>query len=153
MNYAQIKQTLKDVELIERDLMRDLTEDEKDLAASEGWKALLCKLHQNATNYKILKDMKHLISVLFTKPDEEYAELVKTMSPVISASFRRIADDIDAANTEDEKVDPIEDAIKKLKSGETLELDSDVIDKVIDKLWETETNVRIEVRNNKIRLR
>ena len=28
MNYAQMKQTLKDVELIERDLMRDLTEDE-----------------------------------------------------------------------------------------------------------------------------
>ena len=153
MNYAQMKQTLKDVELIERDLMRDLTEDEKDLAVSEGWKALLSKLHLNDTNYKILKDMRHLISVLFTKPAEEYAELVKTMSTVISASFRRIADDIDAANTEDEKVDPIEDAIKKLKSGETLELDSDVIDKVIDKLWETETNVRIEVRNNKIRLR
>ena len=153
MNYAQMKQTLKDVELIERDLMRDLTEDEKNLTVSEGWKALLYKLHLNDTNYKILKDMRHLISVLFTKPDEEYAELVKTMSPVISASFRRIADDIDAANTEDEKVDPIEDAIKKLKSGETLELDSDVIDKVIDKLWETETNVRIEVRNNKIRLR
>ena len=153
MNYAQMKQTLKDVELIERDLMRDLTEDEKDLAVSEGWKALLLKLHLNDTNYKILKDMRHLISVLFTKPDEEYAELVKTMSPIISTSFRRIADDIDAANTEDEKVDPIEDAIKKLKAGETLELDSDVIDKVIDKLWETETNVRIEVRNNKIRLR
>lgn len=153
MNYAQMKQTLKDVELIERDLMRDLTEDEKDLAVSEGWKALLLKLHLNDANYKILKDMRHLISVLFTKPDEEYAELVKTMSPIISASFRRIADDIDAANTEDEKVDPIEDAIKKLKSGETLELDPDVIDEVIDKLWETETNVRIEVRNNKIRLR
>lgn len=153
MNYAQMKQALKDVELIERDLMRDLTEDEKNLAVSEGWKALLCKLHLNDTNYKILKDMKHLISVLFTKSDEEYAELVKTMSPIISASFRRIADDIDAANTEVKKVDPIEDAIKKLKAGETLELDSDVIDKVIDKLWETETNVRIEVRNNKIRLR
>lgn len=153
MNYAQMKQTLKDVELIERDLMRDLTEDEKDLAVSEGWKALLLKLHLNDTNYKILKDMRHLISVLFTKPDKEYAELVKTMSPIISTSFRRIADDIDAANTEDEKVDLIEDAIKKLKAGETLELDSDVIDKVIDKLWETETNVRIEVRNNKIRLR
>lgn len=153
MNYAQMKQTLKDVELIERDLMRDLTEDEKDLAASKGWKALLSKLHLNDTNYKILKDMRHIISVLFTKPNEEYAELVKTMSPIISTSFRRIADDIDAANTEVKKVDPIEDAIKKLKAGETLELDSDVIDKVIDKLWETETNVRIEVRNNKIRLR
>ena len=54
--------------------------------------------------------------------------------------------------TTNEVTDNIEELIKKLDAGETLELQNDMLTKVIDRLWDTRDNVSIRVNNNKIKL-
>lgn len=51
------------------------------------------------------------------------------------------------------KINVIDDIIKKLDDGEELELDADLLNDVVLKLWTERNNVSIKVHNNKISLR
>lgn len=157
MTYKELKQRATDIDLIEKDFMRDLTEEEKDLIAEKGFKAFLDKVEINISDLALIKRVREIFGTFFSGSIEEYENLVnKNDNKRVIETLEDILKDLtkkDKKQSNCGETDAIEYYINKLKSGETLELDSDVLDQVIDRLWSKETNIKIEVRNNKIRLR
>lgn len=154
MRYEDMKQRMVDIDLLEKDLMRDLTVEEKDLVATEGFEALMKQLHLDLNDLHLVHRIKGIIGLYLSGESEEFDKFVKKED---NAKVIDLLEDIlsELKNGEAVKSEPdmIEVYADRLKKGETLELDEEVLDKVVDYLWETEDNVRIEVRNNKIRLR
>ena len=157
MTYKELKQRATDIDLIEKDFMRDLTEEEKDLIAEKGFKAFLDKVEINIPDLALIKRVREIFGAFFSGSIEEYENLVnKNDNKRVIETLEDILKDLtkkDEKQSNCGETDAIEYYINRLKSGETLELDSDVLDQVIDRLWNKESNIKIEVRNNKIRLR
>ena len=155
MTFKDLKQRAIDIDLLEKDLMRDLTVEEKDLVATEGYEALFKQLGLNIKDTHLMKRVKNILGAYFTLDPDEYEEIInKEDNCEIIEVFEDILHDLkkeDEGCVEEE--DPVVIYARKLKEGETLELESEVLDKVIDYLWANENNIKIEVRNNKIRLR
>ena len=62
-------------------------------------------------------------------------------------------DIMDSINSGDSLEDAVQKAIARLDKGCELELDDDVLDAVVDYLWNKRSNVSIKIHNNKISLR
>lgn len=153
MTFNDLKQRAIDIDLLEKDLMRDLTVEEKDLVATEGYEALFKQLGLNIKDAHLMRRVKDILGAYFTLEPEEYEAVInKENNDDVIEVLEDVLRDLKKED-EEEKEDPIVAYARRLKAGETLELDSDVMDKVIDHLWETENSIKIEVRNNKIRLR
>lgn len=157
MTHKELKQRITDIDLIEKDFMRDLTEEEKNLIAEKGFKAFLDEVDIDISDLALIKRVREIFGAFFSGSIEEYEDLVnrKDNKRVIE-TLEDILKDLtkkDKKKSTCGEIDAIEYYINRLKSGETLELDSDVLNEVIDRLWSKETNIKIEVRNNKIRLR
>lgn len=155
MTFKDLKQRAIDIDLLEKDLMRDLTVEEKDLVATEGYEALFKKLGLNIKDAHLMRRVKDILGAYFTLEPEEYEEIINKednsgVIEVLEDVLRDLKKE-DEGCTEEE--DPVVTYARKLKEGEILELESEVLDKVIDYLWTNENNIKIEVRNNKIRLR
>lgn len=157
MTYKELKQKEIDINLLEKDLMRDLTEEEKDLVVEKGFKAFLKDVQIDISDLSLIKRIREIFGAFFSGTIEEYEKLInKDDNGKVIETLEDILKDLkkeDQGKSNCAEVDPVEGYIKRLKNGETLELDSDVLDEVIDRLWSKETNIKIEVRNNKIRLR
>lgn len=157
MRYEDMKQRMVDIDLLEKDLMRDLTVEEKDLVATEGFEALMKQLHLDLKDLHLVHRVKGIIGLYLSGESEDFDKFAKKED---NAKVIELLEDIlselkkeDGANPGLSEQDMIKVYSERLKKGETLELDDEVLDKVVDYLWENESNVRIEVRNNKIRLR
>ena len=61
--------------------------------------------------------------------------------------------DIMSSNPKDSLEDAVNKAIERLDKGCELELDDNVLDAVVDRLWTERDNVSIKINNNKISLR
>lgn len=117
MTFEQMKQTLVDIELLEKDLMRELTADEKDYIAENGWKAFLDSV-VDSKDYKLLLRAKKVLAAVF---NDTFDELIENGDwSDVADLFREIADDI--SNTEDvEKSEPDALSIYKHKLIEALD--------------------------------
>lgn len=155
MTYKELKQRAVDIDLLEKDLMRDLTEEEKDLIANQGFKAFLNDIRITISDLTLIKRIREIFGAFFSEEIEKYEELVSR--PDNAKVIETLEDILKDLKKEDEgsaiKQDAIDIYISRLKNGETLELESDILEQVIDRLWDNENNIKIEVRNNKIRLR
>lgn len=152
MTFKDLKQRAIDIDLLEKDLMRDLTVEEKDLVATEGYEALFKQLGLNIKDAHLMRRVKDILGAYFTLEPEEYEEIInKEDNSGVIEVLEDVLYDLKKGCTEE--ADPVVTYARKLKEGETLELESEVLDKVINYLWENENNIKIEVRNNKIRLR
>lgn len=152
MTFKELVQRSVDINLLEKDLMRDLTEDEKDLIANEGFKSFLEDSGITIKDLSLIKRVREIFGSFFTGDVDVYEKLVnKSDNEKVIEVLEDILKDL-KKEKEDKSQDLIGAYILRLKKGETLELEPDVLDQVIDRLWNTETNIKIEVRNNKIRL-
>ena len=154
MTYEEVKQRIIDIDLLEKDLMRDLTKEEKDLIAEKGFKAFLKQVHLDIADLSLIKRVRDIFGAFFSDEVDKYDKLVNMPdnSRVIE-TLEDILRDLKKENKSTYNQENIIDTyIARLKNGETLELESDVLDQVIDRLWNKETNIKIEVRNNKIKL-
>ena len=152
MTFKELVQRSVDINLLEKDLMRDLTEEEKDLIANEGFKAFLDDEGITIKDLALIKRVREIFGSFFTGDIEVYEELVnKSDNEKVIEVLEDVLGDL-KKEKEDKSQDLIDVYILRLKNGETLELEPDVLDQVIDRLWNTETNIKIEVRNNKIKL-
>jgi len=154
MTYEEIKQRIIDIDLFEKDLMRDLTKEEKDLIAEKGFNAFLNQVHLDVTDLSLIKRVKDIFGAFFSDEVDKYEKLVNMSdNGKVIEILEDILQDLKKENKSSYNQENIIDTyITRLKNGETLELESDVLDQVIDRLWSKETNIKIEVRNNKIRL-
>lgn len=154
MTYKELKQRAVDIDLLEKDLMRDLTEKEKDLVSEEGFEALFNKLGLSIKDAHLIRRIKDIFGAYLTLEPEEYEAIInkENNSDVIEVLEDVLLDLKKGTDKSEYNVDVIENYIKRLKTGETLELEPDILDQVIDRLWNTENNIKIEVRNNKIKL-
>lgn len=154
MTYKELQQRSKDIDLLERDLMRDLTDQEKNLVIEKGFKAFLDSIHINISDLSLIKRVKEIFGAFFSEEVEKYEALVN--KPDNRRVIETLEDILKDLKKEDEadcpKQDLIDTYILRLKEGEILELESDILEQVIDRLWDNENNIKIEVRNNKIRL-
>ena len=152
MRYEDMKQRMVDIDLLEKDLMRDLTVEEKDLV-----EALMKQLHLDLKDLHLVHRVKGIVGLYLSGESEEFDKFAKEEDNVkVIELLEDIISELkkeDGANPGLSEQDMIKVYSERLKKGETLELDDEVLDKVVDYLWENESNVRIEVRNNKIRLR
>jgi lantibiotic modifying enzyme len=155
MTYKELKQRSVDIDLLEKDLMRDLTEEEKNLIADKGFKAFLADININIDDLRLIKQIRELFGAFFSEDIEKYESLVNKYNT--EKVIETLEDVLKDLKKEDSgscgEVDLVDTYIRRLKAGETLELESEVLEDVIDRLWDKETNIKIEVRNNKIRLR
>lgn len=154
MTYEEVKQRIIDIDLLEKDLMRDLTKEEKDLVAEKGFKAFLNQVHLDVTDLSLIKRVRDIFGAFFSDEVDKYEKLVNMSdnSKVIE-TLEDILRDLKKENKSSYNQENIIDTyITRLKNGETLELESDVLDQVINRLWNKESNIKIEVRNNKIKL-
>ena len=152
MTFKELVQRGVDINLLEKDLMRDLTEDEKDLIANEGFKSFLEDSGITIKDLSLIKRVREIFGSFFTGDIEVYEELVnKSDNEKVIEVLEDVLKDL-KKEKEDKSQDLIDVYVIRLKNGETLELEPDVLDQVIDRLWNTETNIKIEVRNNKIKL-
>lgn len=155
MTFKELQQRIIDIDLLEKDLMRDLTLEEKDLVSKEGYEALFNKLGISIRDAHLIRRVKDIFGSYFTSEPEEYETIINKednskVVEVLEDILRDIKKD-DEKVFSNPKTDLIESYILRLKNGETLELESEVLDQVIDRLWNSENNIKIEVRN-KIKL-
>lgn len=157
MKYEDMKQRIVDIDLLEKDLMRELTTEEKDLVSTEGFDALMKQLNLNLKDLHLISRVKGIIGLYLSGESEEFDKFAKKED---NTKVIELLEDIlselkkeDEANPGLSEQDMIKVYSERLKKGETLELDYEILDKVVDYLWENESDVKIEVRNNKIRLR
>ena len=155
MTYKELQQRSRDIDLLEKDLMRDLTDQEKNLVADKGFKAFLDSVHIDIKDLSLITRVRQLFGAFFSEDVEKYEALVnRGGNEKVIETLEDILQDLKRNTKSDyHKQDLIDACILRLKKGETLELESDVLDQVIDRLWSKEDNIKIEVRNNKIRLR
>ena len=153
MTFKELKQKSIDIDLLEKDLMRDLTEEEKDLVVNEGFKAFLDDNGITINDLHVIKRVREIFGSFFTGDIDVYEELVnKSDNEKVIEVLEDVLKELKKEKKEEKEQDLIGSYTLRLKNGETLELEPDVLDQVIDRLWNTETNIKIEVRNNKIRL-
>lgn len=154
MTYEEVKQRIIDIDLLEKDLMRDLTKEEKDLIAEKGFKAFLNQVHLDAADLSLIKRVRDIFGAFFSDEVDKYEKLVNMSdNGKVIETLEDILQDLKKENKSSYNQENIIDTyITRLKKGETLELESDVLDQVIDRLWNKESNIKIEVHNNKIKL-
>ena len=78
MTIEQMKENLKTIKLLEKDLMRDLTNEEKEYVMNEGWEKFLFE-HLGFTDdeYKELKGLKKVISAFYTQDESVFEQAVR----------------------------------------------------------------------------
>lgn len=128
MNFEQMKESLKTIKLLEKDLMRDLTAEEKEIVINEGWETFLFK-HLGFTDedFKELKSLKAIISAFYTQDEETFEEAIKNCPEGVYFVLKDIVDAIEdnqlcTCPEEDpvaDYVDFMQDLYQTLPKGET----------------------------------
>lgn len=113
MNREQMIEALKDVEMIEHDFNRKLTNEELGIMLRGGYKALFEKWGLNDDGYRIMLKINNIISALFTGFVDEYKVLVTQDNEGVLPVLKTIISDLEYNNCEKESVssviEPLED--------------------------------------------
>lgn len=136
MTFEQMKENLKTIKLLEKDLMRDLTDAEREIVINKGWEEFLFN-HLGFTDedFSELKAIKSIISAFYTQGEDAFAKAVRNAPESVYFVLRDIVDEIEGLEpcecpvenpaVEEEK-DPLEDYVQfmqdlytNLPKGET----------------------------------
>lgn len=91
----QMHAALHDIELIEKDLMRDLTEDEKQTIVNDGFKTFFNDLKIDKATYKLIRNLKDIVGQYMSGTIEDYDKAIAKSTPEMKEIFNFIAKDID----------------------------------------------------------
>ena len=155
-SYLEFKQAENAIKLAEDVLMRPLTDDEKEMIIVRGFKALMESLEVSQDDWKMLKEVKEVIAAYTSSDEDKFIETVKN-SPNARELFEFILDTYEAVNDIEEEqeelcsnhyaetapakaTDPVADVVERMKNGETIELDNDMMNKVCEHLAENFMN-------------
>lgn len=101
MNFETMKEALHTIDLMEKDLMRDLSDKEKDVVVEKGWKEFLFSdeyLGLTEEDFKEMKEVRSLIGAYYTSSEEEYKALVKHCPTDVYFALKNIVNDIEEAD-------------------------------------------------------
>ena len=154
-SYLEFKQAEEAIKLAEDVLMRPLTDDEKEMIIVRGFKALMESLEVSQDDWIMLKEVKEVLAAYTSGDEDNFMETVKNC-PNAQEWFEFILATYDAVNDiEDESemctnpyvekalakvTDPVSDVVERMKNGETVELDNDMMNKVCEHLAENFMN-------------
>ena len=154
-SYLEFKQAEEAIKLAEDVLMRPLTDDEKEMIIVRGFKALMESLEVSQDDWVMLKEVKEVLAAYTSGGEDNFMETVKNC-PNAQELFEFILATYDAVNDiEDEQelcsnpyaetapakaTDPIADVVERMKNGETVELDNEMMNKVCEHLAENFMN-------------
>ena len=154
-SYLEFKQAEEAIKLAEEVLMRKLSDDEKEMIIVRGFKALMESLEVSQDDWVMLKEVKEVLTAYTSGDEDNFIETVKNC-PNAQELFEFILATYDAVNDiEDEQelctdpysetapakaTDPVADIVDRMKNGETVELDNDMMNKVCEHLAENFMN-------------
>jgi hypothetical protein len=147
-SYLEFKQAEEAIKLAEDVLMRPLTDDEKEMIIVRGFKALMESLEVSQDDWNMLTEVKGVLAAYTSGDEDNFLETVKRC-PNAQELFEFILATYDAVNDIDEGqelcsnpyaetpskvIDPVTDVVERMKNGETVELDNDMMNKVCEHL-------------------
>ena len=154
-SYLEFKQAEEAIKLAEDVLMRKLSADEKEMIIVRGFKALMESLEVSQDDWVMLKEVKEVLAAYTTGDEDKFMETVKNC-PNAQELFEFILATYDAVNDIEEEqelcsnpyaekapekaTDPVADAVERMKNGETVVLDNDMMNKVCEHLAENFVN-------------
>lgn len=154
-SYLEFKQAEEAIKLAEEVLMRKLSDDEKEMIIVRGFKALMESLEVSQEDWVMLKEVKEVLTAYTSGDEDHFMETVKNC-PNAQELFEFILATYDAVNDIEEEqelcsnpyaetvptkvTDPIADVVERMKSGETVELDNEMMNKVCEHLAENFMN-------------
>jgi hypothetical protein len=154
-SYLEFKQAEEAIKLAEEVLMRKLSDDEKEMIIVRGFKALMESLEVSQNDWIMLKEVKEVLAAYTSGDEDNFMETVKNCQNA-QEWFEFILATYDAVNDiEDEQelctdpyaetapakaTDPVADIVERMKNGETVELDNDMMNKVCEHLAENFMN-------------
>ena len=155
-SYLEFKQAEEAIKLAEDVLMRPLTDDEKEMIIVRDFKSLMESLEVSQDDWKMLKEVKEVIAAYTSSDEDKFIETVKN-SPHARELFEFILDTYEAVNDIEEEqeelcsnpyaetapakaADPVADVVERMKNGETIELDNEMMNKVCEHLAENFMN-------------
>jgi hypothetical protein len=154
-SYLEFKQAEEAIKLAEDVLMRPLTDDEKEMIIVRGFKALMDSLEVSQDDWIMLKEVKEVLTAYTSGDEDNFMETVKNC-PNAQELFEFILATYDAVNDIEEEqelcsnpyvetapakaTDPIADVVERMKNGETVELDNEMMNKVCEHLAENFMN-------------
>ena len=153
-SYLEFKQAEEAIKLAEEVLMRKLTDDEKEMIIVRGLNALMESLEVSQDDWVMLKEVQEVLAAYTTGDEDKFIETIK-YCPNARELFEFILATYDAVNDiEDESemctnpyvetqamvTDPVADVVERMKNGETVELDNEMLNKVCEHLAENFMN-------------
>lgn len=154
-SYLEFKQAEEAIKLAEEVLMRKLSDDEKEMIIVRGFKALMESLEVSQDDWVMLKEVKEVLAAYTSGDEDNFMETVKNC-PNAQELFEFILATYDAVNYIEEEeelcsnpyaeaapekaTDPIADVVERMKNGETVELDNEMMNKVCEHLAENFMN-------------
>lgn len=167
-SYLEFKQAEEAIKLAEDVLMRPLTDDEKEMIIVRDFKALMESLEVSRDDWKMMKEVKEVLAAYTSGDEDKFMETVKNC-PNAQELFEFILATYDAVNdiekeqelcsnphaeTAPEKAtDPVTDAVERMKNGETVELDDQMMNKVCEYIAENFMNYFFQSINGKSSLK
>ena len=164
-SYLEFKQAEEAIKLAEDVLMRPLTDDEKEVIILRGFKALMESLEVSQEDWDMLAGVKGVLAAYTSGSEENFIETIKH-SPKARKLFEFIVAVYEATtDVEDDKefcsapcpddspADPVSDAVERMKNGETVDLDNEMMDKVCEHLAENFMNYLFQSINGKSSLK
>lgn len=154
-SYLEFKQAEEAIKLAEEVLMRKLSDDEKEMIIVRGFKALMESLEVSQDDWVMLKEVKEVLAAYTSGDEDNFMETVKNC-PNAQELFEFILATYDATNDIEEEqelcsdpyaepapekaTDPVTDVVERMKNGETVELDNEMMNKVCEHLAENFMN-------------
>ena len=146
-SYLEFQQAEEAIKLAEDVLMRPLTDDEKEMIIVRGFQALMESLEVSQDDWRMLTEVKGVLAA-YTSGNEEMFMETLPKCPLARDFFEFILAAYDAANdTENDQelctnpyneieTNPVEEIVERMKNGETVELDDQMMNKVCEYLAE-----------------
>ena len=154
-SYLEFKQAEEAIKLAEDVLMRKLSYDEKEMIIVRGLKALMESLEVSQDDWVMLKEVQEVLAAYTTGDEDKFIETVKycpnarKLFEFILTTYEVVNDIEDeqelcsnpyAETAPDKATDPVADVVERMKNGETVALDNDMMNKVCEHLAENFMN-------------
>lgn len=173
-SYLEFKQAKEAIKLAEDVLMRQLTDDEKEMIIVRGFKALMESLDVSQDDWKMLKETKEVIAAYTSGDEDKFMDTIKNcpnaqeLFEFILATYDAVNDieeeqeqeqeqelcsNPDAETSPEKATDSVVDAIERMKNGETVDLDNDMMNKVCNHLAKNFMNYFFKSVNGKSSLK
>lgn len=150
-SYLEFKQAEEAIRLAENVLMRTLSDDEKEMIIVRGFNALMESLEVSSEDWRMLTEVKSVIEA-YTSGNEELFIETLPKCPLARDFFEFVLAAYDAANDTEEdqelctnpyaeiETNPVEEIVERMKDGETVELDDQMMNRVCEYLAENFMN-------------